>query len=193
MVFIIKLMLIVIAGLIGVGKSTIAGEVSKRLNIPLYSIDDDKKRIYKQHPQYEYFIKNNIPFPDEIRRKTFGASLEGLRKLAKRHRHAVVEETFHKKSLRDPFFEEAKKVFGGMIITLVTLDEKLLKERLEKREQEENHMVGYGMYLSFKKQWEPFEKVDYLFINEGDFEGNMRKYIQFLKNKIQLKRTTLRN
>ena len=179
-------MLLVIAGLIGAGKSSIAREVSKRLSIPLYSIDDDKKRIYKQHPQYEYFLKNNIPFPDETRKKTFEASLEGLRKLARNHKHAIVEETFHKKSLRDPFFEEAKKIFGGMILTLATVDDKLVKERLEKREKEEKHMVGYGMYLSFKKEWEPFEKVDYHFVNEGDFERNMQKYVQFLKKRLNL-------
>lgn len=179
-------MLIVIAGLIGAGKSSIAREVSKRLNIPLYSIDDDKKRIYKQHPQYEYFLKNNIPFPDETRRKTFEASLRGLRKLAKKHKHAVVEETFHKKSLRDPFFEKAKKIFGGMILTLVTVEDTLVKERLEKREKEEDHMVGYGMHLSFKKQWEPFEKVDYHFVNEGNFEKNMKKYIGFIRKQLNL-------
>ena len=179
-------MLIVIAGLIGAGKSSIAREVSKHLNIPLYSIDEDKKRIYKEHPQYEYFLKNHIPFPDETRKKTFEASLGGLRKLAKEHKHAIVEETFHKKSLRDPFFDEAKKIFGGMTLTLVTVDDKLVKERLEKRKKEEDHMVGYGMYLSFKKQWEPFEKVDYHFINRGDFEKNMQGYIKFLKKKLNL-------
>lgn len=178
-------MLIVIAGLIGAGKSTIAREVSKRLNIPLYSIDNDKKKIYKQHPQWEYFLKNAIPFPDEMRRKTFEASLEELRKLAKRHQHAIVEETFHKKSLREPFFDEARKIFGGIILTLVTVDEKLVKERLEKREQEEEHMVGYKMYLSFKKQWESFAKVDYHFVNEGDFEKNMQKYLGFLKKRLR--------
>ena len=56
----------------------------------------------------------------------------------------------------------------------------------EKREKEEDHLVGYGMYLSFKKQWEPFEKVDYHFVNEGDFEKNIQTYIKFLKDKINL-------
>ncbi|MBI5390033.1 AAA family ATPase [Candidatus Woesearchaeota archaeon] len=178
-------MLVVIAGLIGAGKSTIAKEISQRLDIPFYSIDEDKKRIYHEHPQYDYFIKNNIPFPDDTRRKTFDASLAGLRKLAKKHKHAVVEETFHKKSLREPFFKEAKKIFGGMILTLVTVDDAEVKKRLEKREREEDHMVGYGMYLSFKKDWELFDHVDYHLVNEGNFEENMKKYIVFLRKKLQ--------
>ncbi len=179
-------MLIVIAGLIGSGKSTIARDVAKRLNIPLYSIDNDKKKIYKQHPQYGYFLKNNIPFPDETRKQTFNASLEGLKQLAKLREHAIVEETFHKKSLREPFFKEASKIFGGMILTLVTVDDKLVKERLDKRDKEENHMVGYGMYLSFKKQWEPFEHIDYTFENEGNYEQNLEKYVEWLKQKLEL-------
>ena len=177
-------MLIVLAGLIGSGKSTIAKEVSKRLHIPLYRIDDDKNRIYKQHPQYGYFLKNHIPFPDEVRQKTFEASLDGLRELAKSNKHAIVDETFHKKKLRDPFFEQAKKIFDGMILTLVTVNDALVKERLDKRANEENHMVGYGMYLSFKKQWEPFEHVDYTFVNEGNFEENVEKYAEFLKERL---------
>lgn len=174
-------MLIVIAGLIGTGKTTIAKEVSKRLNIPLYSIDNDKNRIYKKHPKYDYFIENNIPFPDETRIETFNASLKGLRKLAKKHKNAIVDETFHKKSIREPFFEEAEKIFGGIILTLITVSDKFVKERLEKRK---DHMVGYGMALSFKKQWEPFDHVDYRFVNEGDFEKNMQEYIKFLKEKL---------
>lgn len=177
-------MLIVIAGLPGTGKTTIAKEVAKRLGVPLYSIDEDKKRIYKQLPEYEHFIKNHIPFPDDVRKRTFDASLEGLRKLAVTHRDAIVEETFHKKKLREPFFEEARKIFGEIILTLVTLDDALVKARLDKRTDEEDHMVGYGMYQSFKKQWEPFDHVDYTFVNQGNPEENIEKYVTFLKNKL---------
>ena len=177
-------MLIVIAGLIGAGKSTIAKEISKRLLIPLYSIDEDKRRIYKTHPQYEYFLKNNIPFPDDIREKTFNASLKGLKELSKTNQHAIVEETFHKKILREPFFKEAKKIFGGIIITLIKVESKLVKGRLKKRGKEEDHMVGYDMYLSFKKQFEPFAEVDYVFDNSGDFEENIEKYVRFLKKRL---------
>jgi len=175
-------MIIVLAGLIGVGKTTIAKEVSKRLDIPLYSIDDDKKKVYKEHPNYDYFLANNIPFPDDIRKKAFGAALDGLRILSRKNRHCIVEETFHKKNIREPFFAEVETLFGSMILTLVTADEATVRLRLKDRS---GHMVGYGMYLSFREQFEPFEHVDYTFDTTKDFEKTMEDYLLFLRAKIE--------
>ncbi len=45
-------------------------------------------------------------------------------------------------------------------------------------------MVGYGMYLSFKKQWEPLTHVDYVFMNDKDYTKKIKEIVQFLKEKI---------
>ena len=179
-------MLIVIAGLVGAGKSTMARKVSERFSIPLHSIDDDKAETGKRYPQFQHWIENSIPFPDEFRIEVFESTLKRLRELAKEHRHAIVEETFHKKAIREPFFEEARKIFGGIILTFVETDEKFVEERLEKRTEEEGHMVGYGMYLSFKSKFEPFEKIDYTFSNNEYFEKNLEEYLQFLRERLVL-------
>jgi gluconate kinase len=179
-------MLIVIAGLVGVGKSTVTRKVSESLSIPFHSIDDDKIETGKKYPQFQNWIDNNIPFPDDFRIKVFEATLEGLRELAKVHRHAIVEETFHKKAIREPFFEEAGEIFDGIILTSVETDEKLVKERLDRRTKEGDHIVGYGMYLSFKSKFEPFEKIDYTFSNDNNFEKNLAEYLQFLREKLLL-------
>ncbi len=179
-------MLIVIAGLVGAGKSTVAKKVSERLSIPFHSIDDDKAETGKRYPQFQHWIENSIPFPDEFRIEVFESTLKRLRELTKKHRHAIVEETFHKKAIREPFFEEARKIFGGIILTFVETDEKFVKERLERRTEEEGHMVGYGMYLSFKSKFEPFEKIDYTFSNNEYFEKNLAEYLQFLRERLVL-------
>lgn len=177
-------MLIILAGLIGSGKTTIAKELSNKLNIPYYSIDDDKERICQQFPKYNYFLQNNIPFPDEMRKKTFQTSVTNLKKLHQKHKNIIVEETFHKKDLRNFFFQEAKKIFGTILITHIKSNETTTKQRLEQREKKETHMVGYEMYQAFKKQWQPLEKVDYEFINERDFEKNMNSYVEFIQQKL---------
>ena len=179
-------MLIVIAGMVGAGKSTVAQKVSERLSIPFHSIDDDKAETGKRYPQFPHWVENSIPFSDEFRIEVFESTLKRLRELAKKHRHAIVEETFHKKAIREPFFKEARKIFGGIILTFVETDEKLVKERLERRTEEEDHMAGYGMYLSFKSKFEPFEKIDYTFKNNECFEKNFEEYLQFLREKLVL-------
>ena len=178
-------MLIVIAGLVGAGKSTLARKVSESLSIPFYSIDDDKVETGKKYSQFQHWIENSIPFPHEFRIQVFNSTLQGLRKLAKKHNHAIVEETFHKKTIRKPFFEEAGKIFGGITLTFVETDEKFIKERLELRAKKENHIAGYGMYLSFKPKFEHFDKTDYTFINNNNFEENLAEYLRFLKGKIE--------
>ena len=179
-------MLIVIAGMVGAGKSTVARKVSERFSIPLHSIDDDKAETSKRYPQFQHWVENSIPFPDKFRIEVFDSTLKRLRELAKKHRHAIVEETFHKKAIREPFFKEARKIFGGIILTFVETDDRFIKERLERRTEEEDHMVGYGMYLSFKSKFEPFEKIDYTFINNNNFEKNLAAYLQFLREKLVL-------
>ena len=179
-------MLIVIAGLVGAGKSTVARKVSERFSIPLHIIDDDKAKTGKKYPQFQHWVKNSIPFPDEFRIEVFESTLKRLRELAKEYRHAIFEETSHKKAIREPFFEEARKIFGGIILTFVETDEKFVKKRLERRTEEEGHMVGYGMYLSFKSKFEPFEKIDYTFNNNEYFEKNLTEYLQFLREKLVL-------
>lgn len=179
-------MLIIIAGLVGAGKSTLARKVSESLSIPFYSIDDDKVETGKKYSQFQHWIENSIPFPDEFRIQVFKSTLEGLRKLKKNNSHAIVEETFHKKAIREPFFKEAGKIFGGITLTYVKTDEIIIKERLDLRTKKENHIAGYGMYLSFKPKFEHFDKTDYTFINNNNFEENLAEYLQFLRKKLVL-------
>jgi hypothetical protein len=42
------------------------------------------------------------------------------------------------------------------------------------------------MFDPLKKEGEQFDKVDYTFINEGDFEENVRIYVDYLKSKLGL-------
>lgn len=175
-------MLIIIAGLIGTGKSTIAKAVAAQLGIPLCSIDEEKERIYRKHPEYQRYIDEGIPFPDELRKQAFDATLEKLRGLTKTHRHAIVEETFHLRSLREEFFADAKKLFGRCIRTLVVADEGKIRERLARRK---GQMASIRMYESFKRIFEPFAHVEYRFENTGALEPHLKTYIAFLKDQLK--------
>jgi hypothetical protein len=53
------------------------------------------------------------PFPDDFRRKVFALTLERLADLAADHDHVIVEETFHRRAIREPFFAAAAELLGA--------------------------------------------------------------------------------
>lgn len=177
-------MLIVIAGTIGVGKTTIAKALSTRLGISLYSIDEDKRAVYSKYPEHLNKIKEGIPMPDSIRKECFDASLENLRKLAKMQKHVIIEETFHQKKTREPFLNTAKKLFGGMVLILITASPEHIKERMRWRDDKEEHMANYKTAETFQRIFEPFDRVDYEIRNEGNKEKIIDTIITFLLRKI---------
>ena len=177
-------MLIALAGLVGAGKSTVARRVSDALAIPLYSIDDHKYELLAEHPEYQAYVDRNEPFPDDMRRQVFDRALDGLAKVAEQHPHVIIEETLHRKAIREPFLAAASELFGGMVLTHVVTDDALVEGRLARRDREEQHMVGYGMYVAFKARFEPFDHVDYVFHNTDDLEGNLERYLAFLRERL---------
>src|SRR5512136_1051873 len=109
-------MVIFVAGLVGVGKSLIAQLLADRLLIPHYSVDDVKKSIYPQDPDFEKNIRNGIPFKEETRLKVFRQVAADFSHLAENHQHLIVDETLHLRKPRQILFDAAKACFGGYVV-----------------------------------------------------------------------------
>jgi len=178
-------MVIFVGGLIGTGKTSLARALAEKLGFYYYDVDLVKKEVYPTDPNYEYNLKNNIPFSDETRIKTFNRVVDDFAKLAKEHKHIVVDETLHKKSLRKILFEGAKKYFGKYIIVWVKADEETIKERLTQN-QREGHILKdpFGMYLSFKKHFEDFESVDIIFENNAPLAKSAEQLEKLVQAKL---------
>ena len=161
--------LIVIAGAIGSGKSTVAQAVAQRLAVPVYSIDDDKRDVGKDHKEFPQWIAQGIPFPDDFRRKVYETALKGLAELAQSHQRVIVEETFHMAKLREPFFEAAKQHFAEICVIEIVVAPEVAIAHLEKRSRDEaNHMAGRAMFEAFAALADPIDNADLVVDNNGD-------------------------
>ena len=55
-------MIIFAGGLIGAGKSTIAKGMAEHFSFPYYDVDEVKKIVYRQDPDFERNIAEGIPY-----------------------------------------------------------------------------------------------------------------------------------
>lgn len=180
-------MLIAVAGSIGAGKSTVADSLATQLGIPMHSIDDDKRAVGTTTPEFEHWVEAGIPFPDDFRRAAFERALDGLRALAATERHVMVEETFHRKAIRDPFFDRGGALLGGFALVEVVASEATIAARLAGRAQTEaDHLAGAAMYEAFVAVSDPQDRVDYRFDNDtADYRSQVAACCAFLRRRMK--------
>lgn len=162
-------MLIAIAGAIGSGKSSIADEVSRRLDIAVHSIDDDKRAIGSTHPDFDRWVAEGIPFPDDFRRLVYERTLENLATLADGHSHVIVEETFHRREIREPFFLAGGQLFGGICLVEIVVTAEVAVAHLQQRARDQaDHMAGRAMFEAFAELADPLDGADLVVHNDGE-------------------------
>ncbi|MGI9645727.1 MAG: AAA family ATPase, partial [Ilumatobacteraceae bacterium] len=162
-------MLIAIAGAIGSGKSSIAEAVSRRLDIPVQSIDDDKRAIGAAHPDFDRWVADGTPFPDDFRRRVYARTLDALAVLAKAHRDVIVEETFHRREVRTPFFEAGCRLLGGICLVEIAVTPDIAAAHLQQRARDESdHLAGRAMFDVFAEAADPLDRADLVVRNDGE-------------------------
>ncbi|MCP3976750.1 MAG: AAA family ATPase [bacterium] len=178
-------MLIAIAGTIGAGKSTVARAVSSRLAIPYHAIDDDKSDIGEAHPEFTTWVAGSIPFPDDFRTAVFDQALDQLTEMAAEHDHVIVEETFHRRHIRDPFFQAAATQLNGLVLIEIVVARDVALAHLAKRARtQRNHLAGPAMYDSFQAITDPLERVDLAVENNGNLRDTVDQVCRFLETRL---------
>jgi len=181
-------MVIFVAGLVGVGKSAIARFLADKLSIPYYSVDDVKKTIYPQDPDFEQNIRNGIPFKEETRLKVFRQAAADFSSLAQNDKHLVVDETLHLGRPRQVLFDAAKTCFGGYVIIWVKADEAVIEQRLASKDRTDHILKDpLKMYRSFAKELESIDEAHIVCENNGSVEEATEGLLALIRNLASLK------
>jgi gluconate kinase len=181
-------MVIFVTGLVGVGKSSIAKLLSDRLSIHYYDIDEVKKAVYPQDPDFERNIKEGIPFKEETRLKVFQKVAADFSYLAENHKHLIVDETLHLGRLRRILLDAARACFGGYVIILVKADEAVIKQRLGSQDRKDHILTDpLKMYRSFAKEFENFDERHIVCENIGSIEEAADSLVSLIRGLASLK------
>lgn len=155
---------IVVFGVIGTGKSTVANLISEELGAAVYSSDRTRKEITGKEPTER--VKEGVGkgiYSPEITEKTYREIINrGFDNLGFRG-VSVIDATFSKKEWRDKVREEAEETDTPCYFVETTIPENVIRERLTKREKKGDSVSDAGVDLldKFLKGYEdPSELAD---------------------------------
>lgn len=169
------IMIVVISGLPGTGKTTVAKKLGSELNAPVL-ITDEIRKAGSDHPKY-------------TRRKKQGIYEHMFRiagDLLSDKDNIILDGTFYKKEFRERSFQLGSDHDRCVFILETICDEDVVKQRIEKRYQKniDASEADYKVYKIIQSQFEPIQKPDFR-LNTED-EKQWRKKIIDISNKMRL-------
>jgi len=139
-------MLIVVTGLPGTGKTTIAETLAKDIDAIVFSTDKIRKMIFEK-PVYN----------EEDKRIVYNELFSQTGKYLAIGKNVILDGTFYTKALRERAKEIGKSFCEEVYFVYCETPEELLKKRINKRKDTFSN-ADYSVYLKMKKIFEEFEE-----------------------------------
>ena len=167
-------MIIFVGGLVGAGKSTIAKAFAQEIACPYYDVDEIKRAVFLEDPDYERNMREGKPFSDATRLKVYERVIADMRGFRGKHEHVVIDEVLHRRELRHRLYEAAEEIYGVFLIIWVRADEKIVLERLTAAKRE-GHILDdpIPMHEAFRRQFEDFNRSVIVCNNSGKPEESV--------------------
>lgn len=164
-------MLLIVCGLPGTGKTTIAKRIAKELRAGYLSTDRIRKKLIKQRKYSEN--EKTVVY-----REMFDIAEQRL----KNKKSLVLDGTFYKDEFREKARAIAKKYRTRYFMIECVLNENELERRIKKRNKKESvSEADFLVYLRVKKQFQPI-KEKHLVIECGEvMSKRIRKVIEWLE------------
>lgn len=161
-------MLVVITGLPGSGKTTIADSLSKEIDAIVLSTDKIRKNMFK-----------NPVYNENDKRVVYNELFSRAREYLSSGKNVILDGTFYTKSLRDKAKEVGASVSEKVIFIYCETPEQILKERITKRKDKFSD-ADFSVYLKIKEVFEDFEEEVIIVDTSKPIDSNIRDIIKLI-------------
>ncbi|MFP8955166.1 AAA family ATPase [Natrialbaceae archaeon A-CW3] len=155
--------LVVVCGLPGTGKTTVAGELTDRLEAVLIRTDVVRKDCF---PDPDYTAAET--------RATYEETLSRAANVLERDGVAVVDGTFRREPLREQARAVAQAADARFELVRVTCETDVVRERIAEREDDESD-ADFSVYTLLESEFEPPTEPHHSIDNSGSLEQTLEQ------------------
>jgi hypothetical protein len=172
--------LIIIAGLPGTGKTTVAKMLAKILNIPRLSTDDIRKeKGFSIRKKY-----GDKPYPENHKKRTYDIIFDLAEDLLRKGKSVILDATFYARPLREKAFRLAEDQKAKFFIIEVIAQANLVVKRIEKRYKKgaDSSEANKRIYFLHKAKFEPIRENKLIIINNSTLKNLEQKVKELASN-----------
>jgi predicted kinase len=155
--------IIVVCGLPGVGKSTVARAIADAVDGEVLRTDVIRQQI----------VENPV-YTAEEKRRVYEELFERARKHLTDGRSVVLDGTYRRRTYRDRARELAADLDTGFELVAVQCDEPVVERRIAEREDDASE-ADIEVYHQYRDSFEPFVGDHLTIDNSGDLETTQRQ------------------
>lgn len=161
------IMIIIVSGLPGSGKSYFASRFSSLIHADYINSDRIRKSMF---PTRSYSEKEKSSVYDEM--------LKLMRQAIVQNKDLVLDATFYANDIRKRFTDEAKN--GDIVFIEIVAEEAVIKERLKQKRVDSE--ADFEVYKLIKEQWEPLQEHQLKLVSsDNNIEDMLHKAVDYLK------------
>ena len=171
-------MLVIILGLPGTGKTTVAEELSQAIGAVVLSTDELRKRTLKE-----------LGYTERKKKRVYDEMFRIAGEQLKENKNVILDATFFRKELRKKAFSVAEENDSRPFILEVICDEEIVKSRMEKRTHEEGYSeADYRVYRIIRNKFDPVTE-DHLSLDTGTDRKEWKAKLASLSNRFKVMET----
>jgi predicted kinase len=150
--------LLLVAGLSGTGKSTVAQELARRWDLAYISSDLTRKALAGVAPgEHRYDLFGEGIYSPDFSRRTYDAMLDQAEKTLGKGRSVVLDATFRRAEERARAVALAQQLGVEVWLVECCLPEEAVRHRLELRSQRGDSVSDgrWELFIPQQQEWEP--------------------------------------